>query len=64
MLCRGHTLLMILMMKKLLKYVKKKNCKRLTKQSLEFKRKDNRKYVKWKGYKNSFNSWINKKFIA
>ena len=25
------------------------------------KRKDNRLYVKWKGYDNSFNSWIDKK---
>ena len=25
------------------------------------KRKDNKLYVKWKGYDNSFNSWINKK---
>ena len=27
----------------------------------EFKRKDDKLYVKWKGYDNSFNSWINKK---
>ena len=26
-----------------------------------FKRKGNKLYVKWKGYNNSFNSWINKK---
>ena len=25
------------------------------------KRKDNKLYVKWKGYDNSFNSWIDKK---
>ena len=25
------------------------------------KRKENKLYVKWKGYKNSFNSWIDKK---
>ena len=25
------------------------------------KRKDDEIYVKWKGYDNSFNSWINKK---
>ena len=24
------------------------------------KRKDNKIYVKWKGYNNSFNSWIDK----
>ena len=27
------------------------------------KRKGNKLYVKWKGYNNSFNSWINKKDI-
>ena len=27
------------------------------------KRKDNKLYVKWKGYNNSFNSWIDKKDI-
>ena len=27
------------------------------------KRKANRLYVKWKGYDNSFNSWIDKKDI-
>ena len=27
------------------------------------KRKGDRLYVKWKGYDNSFNSWINKKDI-
>ena len=29
-----------------------------------FKRKVNKLYVKWKGYDNSFNSWINKKDIV
>ena len=28
------------------------------------KRKGNKLYVKWKGYDNSFNSWINKKDIV
>ena len=28
------------------------------------KRKGGKLYVKWKGYDNSFNSWINKKDIA
>ena len=28
------------------------------------KRKDDKLYVKWKGYNNSFNSWINKKDIV
>ena len=26
-----------------------------------FKRKDNKLHVKWKGYDNSFNTWIDKK---
>ena len=29
-----------------------------------FKRKGDKLYVKWKGYDNSFNSWINKKDIV
>ena len=28
------------------------------------KRKGNKLYVTWKGYNNSFNSWINKKYIV
>ena len=43
----------------------KKYCKRLIKKNLELKkatrRKRNKLYVKWKGYNNSFNSWIDKK---
>ena len=27
------------------------------------KRKGNKLYVKWKGYNNSCNSWINKKYL-
>ena len=27
----------------------------------ELKRKDDKLYIKWKGYDNHFNSWINKK---
>ena len=27
------------------------------------KRKGDKMYVKWKGYDNSFNSWINKKYL-
>ena len=44
----------------------KKTCKRLIKKSLEkvLKRKGDKSYVKWKGYDNSFNSWINKKDIV
>ena len=36
----------------------KKNCKRL------IKKKDDKLYVKWKGYDNSFNSWIVEKDIV
>ena len=39
----------------------KKNCKKLVKKTgLEkvLKRKDDKLYVKWKGYDNSFNCWI------
>ena len=43
----------------------KKNCKKLVKKNLEQKKVLNRKgdklYVKWKGYDNHFNSWIDKK---
>ena len=66
------------MVKKLLEHFMKKNCKRLAKKSLEqrkylkenviiekiLKRKCDKLYVKWKGYDNSFNSWINKKDIV
>ena len=45
----------------------KRSCKRLIKKNLELKkgieRKGNRLYVKWKGYNNSFNSWIDKKYL-
>ena len=46
---------MILMVKKLLEHFTKNNCKR------KIKRKGDKLYVKWKGYDNSFNSWIDKK---
>ena len=43
----------------------KKNCKKLVKRKFRIekvlKRKDDKFYVKWKGFDNSFNSWINKK---
>ena len=44
----------------------KKTCKRLIKKSSEkvLKRKGAKSYVKWKGYDNSFNSWINKKDLV
>ena len=53
---------MIKMVKKLLelfmKVIKKKEIEKV------IKRKGNKLYVKWKGYGNSFNSWIDKKDIA
>ena len=47
----------------------KKNCKRLIKKKkirIEkvIKRKGDKLYVKWKGYDNSFNSWIDKKDLV
>ena len=45
----------------------KKNCKRLIKNNLEKKKyfkKGDKLYVKWKGYDNRFNSWIDKKDIV
>ena len=42
-----------------------KNCKKTSEEKFRIekviKRKGNKWYVKWKGYDNSFNSWINKK---
>ena len=52
------------MVKKLLEVCMKKNCKKLVKKfrvEKVLKRKDDKSYAKWKGYDNSFNSWINKK---
>ena len=46
----------------------KKICKKLVKKNLEqkkvLKRKGNNLYVKWKGYDNRFNSWIDKKDLV
>ena len=43
----------------------KKNCKRQIKKEFRIeeviKRKSDKLYVKWKGYDNFFNSWIDKK---
>ena len=54
---------MTLMVKKLLVHFMKMNCKRLIKTNSEQKKGD-KLYVKWKGYDNSFNSWIDKKDIV
>ena len=54
------------MVKKLLEQFMKKNCKNQIKKNSELnselliKRKDDKIYVKWKGYDSSFNSWIDK----
>ena len=51
------------MRKKLLEHSLKKNCKRIIKKKIRIekviKRKGNKLYAKWKGYDNSFNSWVN-----
>ena len=55
------------MVKKLLEDFMKKNCKRLIKKNLKFKNylgKGDKLYVKWKGYDNSFNNWIDKKRLS
>ena len=46
-------------------FYEKKNCRKLIKKNLEQRKylKGDKLYVKWKGYDNSFNSWINKKDI-
>ena len=47
----------------------KKNCKKLVMKNSEqilkkiLKRKGDKLYVKWKVYDDSFNSWINKKYL-
>ena len=58
------------MQKKLLKYFMKNNCKKKKKNQEKLrsekviKWKDDKLDVKWKGYNNSFNSWIYKKDIV
>ena len=46
----------------------KRNCKRLMKKNLEYKkvlkRKGDKLYLKRKGYENRFNSWIDKKDLV
>ena len=64
----GHILLIISMMNKLLEHFMKKNYKRLINKNLKQKkvieRKGDKLHVKWKGYDNLFNSWINKKDLV
>ena len=58
-------LLVILKAKKLLEHFTKKNHKKTKQKELRveevIKRKGDKLYVKWKGYDNSFNSWIDEK---
>ena len=57
--------LMFLMGKKLLEKIakKKKNQNEFRIEKL-IKRKDDKLYVKWKGYYSSFNSWIDKRHMV
>ena len=61
-------LLMISMVKKLLEHFIKKNCKKISQKEFRIekvlKKKGDKLYVKWKGYDNSFNSWIDKKDLV
>ena len=53
------------MVKKLLEVLMKKNCKKTSQEKFRIekvlKRKGDKLHVKWKGYDNRFNSWIDKK---
>ena len=56
------------MVKKLLVLFMKMNCKKTTQNEFRIekviKKKGDKLYVQWKGYDNSFNSWIDKKDIV
>ena len=56
----GQMLLIISMMKKLSEYFMKKNYKKQINREKVIT-KASKLYVKWKGYDNSLNSWIDKK---
>ena len=53
------------MVKKLPEHFLKNNCKKTNQEEFRIekviKRKGDKRYVKWKRYDNSFNSWIDKK---
>ena len=53
------------MVQKLLEVFIKKNCKKTNEEEFKIEKvlkiKGDKLFVKWKGYNNSFNSWINKK---
>ena len=56
------------MVNQLLEVFMKRNCKRTSQEKFRIekviKRKGDNLYVKWKGYYNSFNSWIEKKDLG
>ena len=56
------------MVKKFQEVFTKKNCQKTNQENFRIekvtKTKGDKLYVKWKGYDNSFNSWINKKDIV
>ena len=66
-LCHGHMFLMILMVKIIGTFCEKElqgtNQQEFTIEKV-IKRKGDKLYVKWKGYNNSFNNWIDKKDIV
>ena len=66
-LCHEHILLVILMAKKLLALFYEKELQSTYQQEYRIerviKKKGDELYVKWKGYNNSFDSWIDKKDI-
>ena len=59
---------MILMAKKLLEHFMKKELQKTNQKEFRIekalKKKGDKLYVKWKGYDNSFNSWIDKKDLV
>ena len=67
MLFHGHMLLVILKVKKLLEHFPKE-LQKINQEEFRvekiIKRKGDKLYVKWKGYNNLFNSWIDKKDTA
>ena len=60
----GHMLLIILMVKKFYEKELQKTNQQEFRIEKVIKRKGNKLYVKWKGYDNSFNSWIDKKDLV
>ena len=67
-LYHGHMFLMTLMVKKIIGTFYENKLQATNQQEFRvekvIKRKGDKLYVKWKGYDNSFNSWIDKKDIV